>query len=104
MSFIYLSLFHLNRISQISIPKVSLSILPQLSSSLKHSHITVDLAAKRQQIGGSRLAAAATPLGFSCGFFVGFGFDFGLGWFFGGFELILGWVSQWVWNVFELGF
>ena len=33
-----------------------------------------------------------------------FGFDFGLGWFFGGFELILNWVSQWVWIVFELDF
>ena len=43
-------------------------------------------------------------LGFSRGFSVGFGFDFSLGWFCGRFELILSWVSRWVWIVFELGF
>ena len=49
ISFIFLS-FHLNRIphSQISIPKVSLLVLPQLSSSLKHSHTVTDLVAKQQ--------------------------------------------------------
>ena len=49
ISFIFLS-FHLNCIShsQISIAKVSLLVLPQLSSSFKHSHTMTDLVAKRQ--------------------------------------------------------
>ena len=106
ISFIYLSLFHLNRISQISIPKVSLSVLPQLSSSLKHSHTTVDLAVERQQ----RLR-----LVFHVGFLLALvlilvwdGFSVGLNWFwvgfFDGFGLFLSWVSWWVWLDFELGF
>ena len=59
----------------------------------------VDLVAERQQIDG-------TCSGFVGFFHVGFrfGFDFGLGWFSSGFELILSWVSWWVWIVFELSF
>ena len=106
----------MNRIShsQISIPKVFLSFLPQLSSSLKHSHTTVDLAAERQQISISRSAVVAILLGFFTWVFglvlilVWDGFPMGLNWFWvgfpGGVGLFLSWVSRWVLIDFELGF